>query len=461
MADIEEDTCFGIIICGSALLLPFPTLNLIKSHNKNIILKFFILLLNFILTPFILIYHSLRIYLLPCFHIIFDNCCCNLIFLCKCLHSCLKYTDKRFPPSPISIGNIKASSEINNIEWIRIPDLELPDNEKVECLFDYISPDNIAQGALGDCWILAAFAALAEQPHLIRACFVTKSYNNRGKYKIRLYDQRISKFIYITVDDYIPCVDSKPLFSKLSKPYQMWPMLLEKAIAKFRGSYAAIEGGDHIDAMRMLTGFESMCINDPLDDNVFKAIQKFSKNCLLCASSDRIINNKDTKDQSGIVAGHAYSILSVHTPRLTTSNIRILELRNPWGIFEWNGDWSDKSDLWSKYPGVSLEIGKPSVKDDGIFYMSWEDFIKNFSRIGIIFPDNSLNSLRIGVNESKGVCGPIHACSKGCIYFWCMCGGFYKLWFSKSSYELKVDLNQVDEKNCCTSTKVQVDLFSP
>jgi hypothetical protein len=47
---------------------------------------------------------------------------------------------------------------------------------------------------------------------------------------------------------------------------------------------------------------------------------------------------------TGIALGHAYSILDVRIAR----GEKILKLRNPWGTVEWNGNWSDKSDKWTK-----------------------------------------------------------------------------------------------------------------
>eukprot|EP00438_Fugacium_kawagutii_P032382 Skav234885 [mRNA] locus=scaffold840:462015:481830:- [translate_table: standard] len=49
-----------------------------------------------------------------------------------------------------------------------------------------IDSRDICQGALGDCWLLAAIACLAEHDGAIQA--VTKEVNPRGKYVLRLYD---------------------------------------------------------------------------------------------------------------------------------------------------------------------------------------------------------------------------------------------------------------------------------
>ena len=54
-------------------------------------------------------------------------------------------------------------------------------------------------------------------------------------------------------------------------------------------------------------------------------------------------NNRHT----GILAGHAYSILDVFEiskPRgRKRKKSRLLRIRNPWGRKEWNGKWSDDS----------------------------------------------------------------------------------------------------------------------
>ncbi len=86
-----------------------------------------------------------------------------------------------------------------------------------------------------------------------------------------------------------------------------------------------------------------------------------SEGCILSASTkgtDNTISQGRGK-KGGIVPGHAYTILSVYSPRLTLkTGIRLVKLRNPWGSFEWTGDWSDKSELWKKHPQIKLEMGE-------------------------------------------------------------------------------------------------------
>ncbi len=44
------------------------------------------------------------------------------------------------------------------------------------------------------------------------------------------------------------------------------------------------------------------------------------------------------------MGGHAYSLLS--TTKINSGE-RLIQIRNPFGSFEWNGDWSDKSSKWT------------------------------------------------------------------------------------------------------------------
>lgn len=57
-----------------------------------------------------------------------------------------------------------------------------------------------------------------------------------------------------------------------------------------------------------------------------------------------------------------------------------MQLRNPWGSFEWKGDWGDDSDCWT--PQIKKQVGF-TEEDDGTFWMSFTDLAYYFSRIQI------------------------------------------------------------------------------
>lgn len=81
----------------------------------------------------------------------------------------------------------------------------------------------------------------------------------------------------------------------------------------------------------------------------------------------------------GLVGSHAYSLISAHI--ITEANgkeTRLVKLRNPWGEKEWTGDWSDNSNRWTPELKEQLSVEN---KDDGIFFMQYEDFIKYFSDV--------------------------------------------------------------------------------
>lgn len=64
----------------------------------------------------------------------------------------------------------------------------------------------------------------------------------------------------------------------------------------------------------------------------------------------------------GLVGGHAYSILDVRETMTATGEVvRLLRVRNPHGCTEWNGDWSDQSELWSQLISSGCNGGSKST----------------------------------------------------------------------------------------------------
>ena len=130
-------------------------------------------------------------------------------------------------------------------------------------LFGDITPADALQGAVGNCWMIAALAQLAEFPGYIKEhIFVTKEVSLEGKYEIRLFDFGQNDWTSIQVDDYLPCFSGSSCattdvaFADL-KDGKMWVALLEKAIAKKFGGYAKINGGISEQVYALLTGCDN------------------------------------------------------------------------------------------------------------------------------------------------------------------------------------------------------------
>ena len=70
----------------------------------------------------------------------------------------------------------------------------------------------------------------------------------------------------------------------------------------------------------------------------------------------------------GIHSHHAYSVIGIYEVPVNEAIVRIIKIRNPWGNFEWNGDWSDYSPLWTFDLLKALDY---TLKDDGIFCMAF------------------------------------------------------------------------------------------
>jgi hypothetical protein len=52
---------------------------------------------------------------------------------------------------------------------------------------------------------------------------------------------------------------------------------------------------------------------------------------------------------TGIAGSHAYSLIDTEVVKHDNGKTyRLVKIRNPWGAgAEWNGDFSDKSNLWT------------------------------------------------------------------------------------------------------------------
>jgi hypothetical protein len=228
--------------------------------------------------------------------------------------------------------------EWSTFKWIRASEIdELNDEEgKLAIFSNDVTPSDIKQGLLGDCYFLSILSVLAEVPNRIKKLFVTSKINEFGVYAVTLKKNGESR--EVVLDDYFPCQFGEPCFSK-ANGNELWVLILEKAWAKLHGSYERIEAGFAHNVMNDLTGAPSFDfdIEDEGQENIWqRLVSGEKKNYLMAASAGATEASAEMLEELGLVAQHSYGLLkAVEVTDIFGDKVRLVQLRNPWGNFEW------------------------------------------------------------------------------------------------------------------------------
>ncbi|KAK8943955.1 hypothetical protein KSP40_PGU018953 [Platanthera guangdongensis] len=296
------------------------------------------------------------------------------------------FTDQEFPPNDRSLymdpGNPPIKLQVVS-EWMRPTDIVKESSiGSRPCLFSgTVNSSDVCQGRLGDCWFLSAVAVLTDVSQ-ISEVIITQDYNDEGVYTIRFCIQ--GEWVPVVVDDWIPCeAPGKPAFATSKKRNELWVSILEKAYAKLHGSYEALEGGLVQDALVDLTGGAGEEIDmrspqaqiDLASGRLWSQLLYFKREGFLLGAGSPSGSDVHVSS-SGIVQGHAYSVLQVRE----VDGHKLVQIRNPWANeVDWNGPWSDLSAEWTDRMKHKMKH-VPQAKD-GIFWMSWQDFQIHFRSI--------------------------------------------------------------------------------
>lgn len=94
----------------------------------------------------------------------------------------------------------------------------------------------------------------------------------------------------------------------------------------------------------------------------------------------------DTNTTDGIVDGHAYTVITCLNDVAGTEH-DLIKVRNPWGKGEFtSGQWCDDGPGWADYPQVK-NVCKPTKANDGVFWLSKEEFFKYFRTVYLCAQD--------------------------------------------------------------------------
>lgn len=296
------------------------------------------------------------------------------------LHKEEIFIDEDFPPQhDIMLSNHWEISEKSSYwkDLIFVKASKIFRTDKLQVLPPKLLPSNIQQGELGNSYLLSALAVLAEVPDLLSRLFIVKDPNPSGIYCIWLCDN--GEWRPVALDDVLPVREHGgkllPAFSHSSAP-ELWVSLIEKAYAKIHGSYENIEGGFPEETLRDLTGAPYELIWGESDsDKVQNTISNALRQGFLVAGCTSVSENPDERLPSGLRPGHAYAILRAEDVNTVRGTESLLQIRNPWGDFEWNGDWGYESLLWSEKLKKQLGV---TQREEDVFWMSAEDYLANF-----------------------------------------------------------------------------------
>lgn len=172
---------------------------------------------------------------------------------------------------------------------------------------------------------------------------------------------------------------------------EIWPMIMEKAWAKLVGSYAAIEAGSNWWTMIHMT-------NDPVERVILRNEGYTGSNAKGLALWENVKNWSDKEymmftgsDSVSYITNHAFALLKATVLTINSAPVKMIQMRNPWkGDDGWKGDYSKTKggEKWTQL-GAALEAQGGLKEEAGKFWMSFDDFVKEYSELIVAYSQES------------------------------------------------------------------------
>lgn len=309
-----------------------------------------------------------------------------------------EFRDLDFPPEGKSLIRVWTSADIVcQIEWEKYEWRRLSETfaGKKLTVFDNIQPGDIAQGALGDSYFLAAISALAEKPERIKRLFITQEVQTNCCYRLSLFNLGIWTEYYI--DDFIPISilpdgSSHLAFSgpkDSTDTIELWTVLLEKAWAKKYQSYYDVQSGYSSEVLTDLTGAPCETLLTSASMTWEKMVNAEKEDFVMLAATG------EQQDRSvGLLPNQCYAVLAAKE----VGSAKLVKLRNPWRHFEWKGDWSDASPMWTSESRAAMGINS---SDDGVFCMALEAFQQHFESLTVCYVHDQFWNFHLPMDQTK------------------------------------------------------------
>lgn len=197
---------------------------------------------------------------------------------------------------------------------------------------DAAAANDVAQGQLGDCYFVAALAAIAHtRPDVIKKKITD---HGDGTYTVHFYEGGD-----VRVDGQFPTKGGAVQFAgegdkDAKEGSELWVMLIEKAWAAQKGGYEKVRGSkvrmSSDDAMEAVTGASSRSHRpgSMSEDEILAVLAEAKKNAWPATLGVKNLSNPDEIKacrDAGLVPNHAFAVLDVDLGTKTVTAY------NPWG----------------------------------------------------------------------------------------------------------------------------------